>query len=627
MTELFKIFPKDKATEVAETQYYASIKIETGATLTVPEGKKLTLTSNGIEMAPVPGMYTDVWLTVTDNFIPKVHKNKATDFRTALYVDQNGIDANRSVPAALIGGTYNADRADGVKLRSQNDYFSGFFVTDTDFKIDHADIMFNGACGDDFGGNGAVLVTNGTAKVTIENTKIINRGVQRSAFVNCGNSELTVKNCDITTVAGTYEENQAIRSGMDGWIGGICGNARTSNVIGKAKATYIDCTFRSDNWGILSTDDVDPPDVFGKPSVELIAKNCKLEYIKPYLHGCSYVDGKFIEKPHGYGSYCIGACRNVFDNCQMDVADYGVIIANENAGTEFINGTVCNCDRIGMMWHSNQGGKSIIKDSSIHAKETVFLVRGCYPQIEVENSTLTAEDGVIFQLMDNDDPGMSGGGLVVDTAIPVKDAAHNVYEVNRNEITMFGETFPAYITDAVATFRNVNLEGDFYNGFTNAVQITFPGGMPPHGDEKDQPDHREGLESPEPGDTRKRKMMMPSKAYPINMVLSFEASTVVGIISSATTRHYVPELTPSTRFEISHVYNTVSPAVNNGVIVSFDASSVWTVTGDCYLTSLTTAEGTTIQAPEGKKLSITVNGMPIEITAGTITGNIAIRVS
>ena len=122
-------------------------------------------------------------------------------------------------------------------------------------------------------------------------------------------------------------------------------------------------------------------------------------------------------------------------------------------------------------------------------------------------------------------------------------------------------------------------------------------------------------------------MMMPSKAYPINMVLSFEASTVVGIISSATTRHYVPELTPSTRFEISHVYNTVSPAVNNGVIVSFDASSVWTVTGDCYLTSLTTAEGTTIQAPEGKKLSITVNGMPIEITAGTITGNIAIRVS
>ena len=72
--------------------------------------------------------------------------------------------------------------------------------------------------------------------------------------------------------------------------------------------------------------------------------------------------------------------------------------------------------------------------------------------------------------------------------------------------------------------------------------------------------------------------------------------------------------------------NTPAPTVNNGVLVSLDENSVWTVSGDSYITSLTLAQGATVKAPEGKQLEVTVDGKAAELTAGTITGKIHIAV-
>ena len=71
---------------------------------------------------------------------------------------------------------------------------------------------------------------------------------------------------------------------------------------------------------------------------------------------------------------------------------------------------------------------------------------------------------------------------------------------------------------------------------------------------------------------------------------------------------------------------TPAPTVNNGVLVSLDENSVWTVSGDSYITSLTLAQGATVKAPEGKQLKVTVDGKVAELTAGTITGKIHIAV-
>lgn len=62
------------------------------------------------------------------------------------------------------------------------------------------------------------------------------------------------------------------------------------------------------------------------------------------------------------------------------------------------------------------------------------------------------------------------------------------------------------------------------------------------------------------------------------------------------------------------------------MLVSLDENSVWTVTGDSYITSLTLAQGAAVKAPEGKKLEVTVDGKAAELAAGTVTGKIHIAV-
>jgi hypothetical protein len=77
---------------------------------------------------------------------------------------------------------------------------------------------------------------------------------------------------------------------------------------------------------------------------------------------------------------------------------------------------------------------------------------------------------------------------------------------------------------------------------------------------------------------------------------------------------------------LGEVTNTPAPALNNGVIVSLTASN-WTITGASYLTSLTIDGGSTIAAPEGSKVTMTVNGKPTPIKAGAYKGKIVFTVT
>ena len=58
-----------------------------------------------------------------------------------------------------------------------------------------------------------------------------------------------------------------------------------------------------------------------------------------------------------------------------------------------------------------------------------------------------------------------------------------------------------------------------------------------------------------------------------------------------------------------------------------DQDSVWTVTGTSCLTGLTLAEGARVCGAEGRAVSATVDGTPVELAAGTYTGNIVITVA
>jgi hypothetical protein len=76
------------------------------------------------------------------------------------------------------------------------------------------------------------------------------------------------------------------------------------------------------------------------------------------------------------------------------------------------------------------------------------------------------------------------------------------------------------------------------------------------------------------------------------------------------------------RYELCNITQKAAETVNNGVVVSLDKDSVWIVTGNSYITSLTIAKGAEIKAPEGKSLTMLVNGKKTGISAGKYSGKI-----
>lgn len=595
---------------VENTASFDELSIPKGASLRAPEGKLLTMTVGGKETAISEGIYKNVVLSLTDSFASPVKGYKNDHFRTALYVKGNEIEENKSVYPALQGGSFSGNCTDGVTIVSENDNFNGIVVVDSEYVIKNVTVKMTGFGENDFCGKGASILAAGKSKVTIDGAKIENRGVLRPAVLAGDEAEVLVKNSDIMVYGGTEAEENRLKESSRGfvltsvpWMLGLTGNSRATNVVSRASVTYENSTIRGEKWGVLSTDGVDTPKTKGDCAVRLTARKCLVE----------------ITGDSGYGSYSIGACRNTFDNCVFNCPDYALIIANETASGEFINHTVVNTKRFGVMWHQNQGGRLIVKDSEFNTGMTTFLVKACYPVIEVENSVLNSGNGVILQLMDLDDPGMGPEDVIVDTAVAVKDMSHNNTEANYQDTKIFSFNYENYCTDMKASFKNMELKGDFYNAVTNACGVgtlmpetdgnsELPPGAPPEGPG--------GEFVPPPHSTEK----------PINMILSFNNVKLTGVISASAAKHGVSQISGSNRIELGQVTNTVCPAVNNGVIVNLANGSKWTVTGDCHLTSLTIENNAIIEGGDGKKVVMTVDGVHAAIEDGSYKGNIYIRV-
>jgi hypothetical protein len=90
---------------------------------------------------------------------------------------------------------------------------------------------------------------------------------------------------------------------------------------------------------------------------------------------------------------------------------------------------------------------------------------------------------------------------------------------------------------------------------------------------------------------------------------------------------YEGVIIPAHATYLGDLENTPAPAVNNGLLLTLSGGTVWTVTGDSYLTGLT-VEDAQIAAPEGKTVEMTVNGKKTAIENGkTYTGDILISLN
>jgi hypothetical protein len=158
-------------------------------------------------------------------------------------------------------------------------------------------------------------------------------------------------------------------------------------------------------------------------------------------------------------------------------------------------------------------------------------------------------------------------------------------------------------TDIVAKFSAITLNGSFYNATRIVKPQTNPGMMGPGG----------APATPPPATGR-------------NLILTFDKSKVNGVITASAAKHVKDPIAPEDYKMLGEVTNTPGAAINNGVNVNL-TSSTWTVTGTSYLTSLTIGKGSAVAAPQGQKLTMTVNGKAKPIRAGIYKGEIVLQVA
>jgi hypothetical protein len=526
-------------TVISSTETLSALTITDSETLTAPSGYSLTMTVDGVETAMDPGAYTgDIVLTVTNQIPVSYSSTTGTVYwRTGAYMDNGSYVASKSVAAALVNGIVSDSSAvftsgsnTTPNIESEGENFNGIVVTgDSIYEISNPYIRFTGNGGNDFSGYGASIVSKDTSNVTVNKANIVNYGVVRTAVFAGGSSTITVNNSYIEVHNGTLPSDYVTNTTAGlmkevPWQLGLSGNCRATNLVGTAKAYYNNSTIIAEGWGCLSTDDSN--------GVTLVATDCIIKTLTS-----------------GYGTYSIGnGTTDTFKGCTVDVADMAMILANGTAAGTFTksdnNITQVTSARFGVMVHgSNTGTLTINEGTTFDTDEAVILVKTASPTIAVDNAALNSANGIILQTMNNDDPNMSGS---------------------------------APSGDLNATFSNMTMTGDIYNGESGDVNVFL-------------------------------------KNVIITGTISTTTTSAKGTINKANYKN------------VSEVTNTPG-STGYGMTVSLDAGSSWVVNKTSYLTGLTIVSGGSIIAPTGYQLTMTVDGTTTQITAGTYTGDIALTV-
>lgn len=651
------VIPSNTTKTVTSTTSLNSLTIENNAKLTAPEGYRLTMTVDGVET----GQVLESWKGVDYKFAPGTYKGEIVltlsrannvswtgdgggtteaaaagssgapgtagpaggfaagmpdfyPFRQALYLDKDGVNADKSVLAAVKGKKPSGFNISDIEIRSKGTFyqdatspggtgFNGIYVAGGEYTIKNLKINFIGDGRSDFVGFGTAVIASGKGtRLVLDKADISTQGVVRSAVIAKEESNLIVKNSKIQARNGILPPDYVnsmdisqMRSTL--WISGMTGTTRATSILGNGtKATYINSSISFEGWGGLSTD-------IGK-SPRLTAINCTINNTGDSGYG-QYNNSSAVTRILGcefnVNSLAIGSDSGSVSLGDSDSETVEALnkelelgLTAEEIKSIPVKHTIINSGFQGVSWHGSGGSLTITGGTAFNSKETLFSAKGVHTDIHVDGSKgagLNPGNGIIMQVMDDDEPGRdtkTGGFADYEepTGPVAKDASHDIYNAKE--------------TDALAGFSNIQLKGNFYNSARGGQKTSLMG-----------------------------ETVSGSK----NLGLTFSKAGITGVISSSDALHYYdgkyyPKIGKDNYMAFNRVINTPSQAVNNGVIVTLTNGSRWTVTGTSYLTKLVIENGSGVAAPSGRTLTMTVdNGAPItNIAAGEYKGNIVLTV-
>ena len=585
---------------VEETTALSALTIAPGASIAAPEGKYLTLTVDGVTHTPAPGVYQgDVRITVCDNFTRKslrFGEETISNYHAGVIVDNGKIVSGSSVAAAVQGGTVTDRKAEGVRIESQEWDFNGFYLTgDTEYEISDSVIELTGDGTDDFVGMGAAIATSGKAKLTINNTRIHNKGIGRGTLFVGGESEVVMNDCTFSACADepTPEEFAAAKAAdrmvEPPWAIGLRGNVRTLNLAENGTLTLNRSHLVCNRWGVLSID--------GACVNRMNINDSLIE----------------ITGDNGYGFFCIcddimfdyeafgePGCINTASSSTFNVAYTAALMSLGNGCVEFRDGTVVNSRRFGVFCHRHNGGwLKINSGAAMRTEKSNIVVKGSNLHIELNDARMEPANGTILQLMDNDDVGMCDDPFIVPIGkVDVRDDRDLTAGIEDEDIFV--------------RISNMTANGDFLNSTTNFRQCNYR--LPKPADCPPPP-------PPPPGADKLRGFLGDVLMGAKNLEITVENATVNGVMSSANYayREGLTEITHDNCEELSNIIQTPAPAINNGTIVHLGDKAVWNVTATSYLTKLDVAPGAALHAAR-----LTVDGVEMPIHPGTYVGQIVV---
>jgi len=577
--------------------------------------------------------------------------DKRFDFKAAVCGDATGVIKEDSTLEALVGGSITSEEVvtpDGNKhlkttvangvVKSETGNFSGVIARGGEWLIKDTKIDVKGAIGNDFMGLGAGIFIEGDADVVVDNVEVHCADPARTAMLVKQDSKLLAKNSSFSAMDGDLGADYVGTVFPDKmkstpWMLGINGNARGTNIMDRSVATYFNSDIKSEKWGVLSTDDNQGLNLWainsnvalsgGMKPLETIFANAAAGIFDFYEEE---IDHDFLEgewqstkNPSGYGAYSIGPTTVTLAGTTMVVPDYLAICANDESNFRVTSSAAPSISkahryldianevkekrsamfsrRFGIMYHSGSGiGVTAIERGTVmYTGLSAFLVKGCGAIINVDDSNIYSGNGIILQIMDNDDAGINTESEFLETTADYIEA----HVEGRATETSTNAASVVQVGGVFAVFSNTTLNGDVYNasGWEKAKEADILGGM---------------------GDYTNEVGGGSSKATDLNLILDNVIYT--GNVSTAEAYHEKPVIGHIDYDLIGVVNNTVCVPENAGIVVNLKNNTTWNVTGTGYVTSLTIDETSTMG-----NAKVYVNGVETKVEAGkTYTGVVKI---
>ncbi len=476
--------------------------VEVTAEMLTDTTQRYTLIVDGVEIPLAEGVYDNAILAASEAYGQFGSSGQGDandyDFRSALYVDQTGVNAGKSVEEAIQGGSVTDTQANGITVKATSDGFSGIIVDGADYTVSDADIQLitnsDGSGVNDFTGLGAALISSNNGVLRLLRSTVNTTGVAKLAVLTDNGAATYVEDSEIHVQGGTLYDGYQNNSNMatmvsPPWVLGIAGNARLSNMEGKySLLTVVNSKITSGGWGVLSTDSGSDMQIVAVDS-EITLDQSNANYTNdPYLD--SYGTG--------YGAFAIGQAQENFYGTTINAGTYvGVLTGGYMSfgDSNFENGTLSvsklsgdaesedilghivtghaseatfegikgkgqvstlNSDGFGFMtW-----GSAAIKLSEgtvLNTDEAAFLIKSPDTSVLVEGgSQVNARGGILLQMID-DENNMVGTGAqqVFNTELTETPG----WPSEHGEVTETSEGGYAEFT-----MNGTALTGNLYNG-------------------------------------------------------------------------------------------------------------------------------------------------------------------